>query len=66
MKHRERQETGNKKTAKEMEEREMAFLEAHWHCLLPLIGIAAYLLGTGRRERGFSGSEPRGDSEEGD
>jgi hypothetical protein len=27
----------------------MEFLEAHWHCLLPLIGIAAYLLGTRRR-----------------
>jgi hypothetical protein len=24
----------------------MEFLEAHWHCILPLIGVVAYLLCT--------------------
>jgi hypothetical protein len=24
----------------------MEFLAAHWHCILPLIGVAAYLLCT--------------------
>ena len=26
----------------------MEFLAAHWHCILPVIGIAAYLLCTAR------------------
>jgi hypothetical protein len=26
----------------------MEFLTAHWHCLLPIIGIAAWLICTAR------------------
>jgi hypothetical protein len=29
----------------------MDFLQAHWHCIVPVLGIAAFLLLTGRREK---------------
>jgi hypothetical protein len=31
----------------------MDFLAAHWHCILPLVGIAAYLLCRVGRTRDF-------------